>query len=190
GLADDSPTIRLQCLRLGATNVDLWKRAETLEYILRLLIDPDRKIRAEALAILERHPQSASEPRIQRRLRSVMSAPDVELAHKAESMLRANGRDPAMITPDVAAQMPRMLSFGYFQREVNPIFYQPGPDGEYCAKCHVNHTILRLAESPAPGKTLSLEETLLNYNSALKVINVGDPEQSLVLRKPRSPSGQ
>ncbi len=31
---------------------------------------------------------------------------------------------------------------------------------------------------------------MINYNSALKVVNLGDPESSLFLRKPRSPQGQ
>jgi cellulose synthase operon protein C len=190
GLADDSPTVRLQCLKLGEGNADLWKRAETSEYILRLLIDPDRKIRREALAAVERHDLSTREPRILRRLRGVMADADAELARKAESILRAHHVDPSTISADVIAQRPRILNLSYFRREVNPLFYQPGADGEFCAKCHVNHTILRLAETPAPGKYLTIEDVMLNYNSALKVVNLGDPEQSLILRKPRSPHGQ
>ena len=31
---------------------------------------------------------------------------------------------------------------------------------------------------------------MVNYNSALKVVNLGEPESSLMLRKPRSPQGQ
>ena len=31
---------------------------------------------------------------------------------------------------------------------------------------------------------------MINYNSALKVVNLGEPESSLILRKPRSPQGQ
>ena len=30
---------------------------------------------------------------------------------------------------------------------------------------------------------------MINYNSALKVVNLGEPEASLILRKPRSPHG-
>jgi hypothetical protein len=190
GLADDSPTIRLQCLKLGVENADLWKRAETSEYILRLLVDPDRKIRAEALAAVERHDLVIQEPRLRRRLRGVMADPDAKLARQAQRILQAHHVDPAGLTADVVVQRPHVLNLAYFRREVNPIFYQPGADGEFCAKCHVNHTILRLAEPPAPGKTLAPEDVMLNYNSVLKVINLGDPEQSLILRKPRSPHGQ
>ena len=31
---------------------------------------------------------------------------------------------------------------------------------------------------------------MINYNSALKVVNLGEPESSLILRKPRSPQGR
>ena len=155
-----------------------------------MLIDPDRKIRAEALAAVERHDLVAREPRLIRRLRGVMADSDPALAGKAEAILRAHQVAPASITADVIAQRPRMLNLSYFRREVNPIFYQPGADGEFCAKCHVNHTVLRLAEAPAQGTPFATDDIMLNYNSVLKVINLGAPEQSLVLRKPRSPHGQ
>ncbi|HMC64950.1 MAG TPA: discoidin domain-containing protein, partial [Gemmataceae bacterium] len=152
--------------------------------------DPDRKIRAEALAAVERHDLAAREPRLHRRLRGVMADPDGKLAREAEAILRAHQVDPAGLTADVVVQRPRVLNLSTFRREVNPIFYQPSADGQFCAKCHVNHTILRLAEPPAPGKAPAPEDVMLNYNSVLKVINLGDPEQSLILRKPRSPHGQ
>jgi hypothetical protein len=190
GLADDSPAIRLQCLKLSAGNAGLWERAETSEYILRLLTDPDAKIRAEALTAVERHDLAGREPRVLRRLRGVMADHDSKLAARAEAILRAHHVEPSTITADAVVQRPRMLSFGFFRREVNPIFYQVGADGQHCAKCHVNHTILRLAEAPPPGRLFTPDEIMLNYNSVLKVVNLGDPDQSLILRKPRSPHGQ
>jgi len=139
---------------------------------------------------VERHDLVAREPRLVRRLRGVMAGRDSDLSAKAEAVLRAHHVDPASVTADVVVQRPRMLNLSFFRREVNPLFYQPGTDGQFCAKCHVNHTILRLAEAPPPGKALTPEDIMLNYNSALKVINLGDPEQSLIVRKPRSPHGQ
>jgi HEAT repeat protein len=190
GLADDSPAIRMQCLKLGLSNEGLWERTETSEYILRLLVDPDRKIRAHALQAVEKHGLLEKEPRFVRRLKGMTADPDAQLARNAESLLRAHKVDVAQVTADVVVLRPRMLNLTFFRKEVNPIFYEVGADGQACAKCHVNHTILRLAEAPAPGKTLTGDEILLNYNSVMKVINLGDPEQSLVLRKPRSPHGQ
>jgi hypothetical protein len=72
---------------------------------------------------------------------------------------------------------------------VNPLFYQASEDGYACANCHANHTILRIAEAK-PGQRFSNEQLMINYNSTLKVVNLGEPESSLLLRKPRSPQGQ
>src|SRR5947209_5075107 len=119
-----------------------------------------------------------------------MADPEPALRTKAESLLKAHHVDIAKVAADVVVQRPGMLNLSYFRRDVNPLFYKAGSDGQACAKCHVNHTILRLAEAPAPGKSLTSDEIMLNYNSMMKVVNLGDPEQSLVLRKPRSPHGQ
>ena len=43
---------------------------------------------------------------------------------------------------------------------------------------------------PTPARGFSGEQLMINYNSALKVVNLGEPEASLILRKPRSPQGQ
>ena len=65
----------------------------------------------------------------------------------------------------------------------------PGRGGRaLLRRCHANHTILRIAESDA--KSSGEDPLIVNYNSALKVVNLGDPESSLILRKPRSPQGQ
>ena len=51
--------------------------------------------------------------------------------------------------------------------------------------------ITRSSASPRPyGRGKAGEQLMINYNSALKVVNLGEPEASLILRKPRSPQGQ
>jgi len=81
--------------------------------------------------------------------------------------------------------------FETFRQIVNPYFYQiSAKDNNACANCHVTHRILRLAEPPEAGKPISEQALKQNYESLLKVIDVYEPEGSLVLRKPRSPSGQ
>ena len=81
------------------------------------------------------------------------------------------------------------MSFSTFRKKVNPLFYQAGEDQQACANCHGNHTILRIAEAARPGDD-GIQQLMINYNSALKVVNLGEPEASLILRKPRSPHGQ
>ena len=114
---------------------------------------------------------------------------DPALRDRARAVLLAAGIDPANVKADVPLSRPRLLSLATFRRTVNPLFYQAGDDTYACARCHANHTILRIAEAE-PGRGLNGEQLMINYNSALKVVNLGQPEQSLLLRKPLSPQGQ
>jgi hypothetical protein len=90
--------------------------------------------------------------------------------------------------PDAEIESLRLPGFELFRRAVNPLFYEPGDDGYSCANCHATHAVLRIAELE-PGKEPGDELLLLNYTSALKVIDPDEPESSLILRKPRSPAG-
>jgi cellulose synthase operon protein C len=82
----------------------------------------------------------------------------------------------------------RRPSFTTFRDKVNPLFYKAGEDGHSCAKCHDNHTILRIAPADASGP--GEDPLAVNYASTLKVIDLDHPENSLLLRKPMSPHGQ
>jgi hypothetical protein len=121
-----------------------------------------------------------------RRMKALTADPALEAP--AVAALAAAGIDPAAVVADVQLSRARLLSFSTFRTKVNPVFYQAGEDQHACADCHANHTILRVAEADRT-RGLTSEELMINYNSALKVVNLGDPEASLILRKPRSPQG-
>jgi LSD1 subclass zinc finger protein len=184
-LADDEPALRRRGLTLASTKVGFLGRPDALEYLKRLLVDPDAKVRTLALATVEQ--QGLIEPSLARRVKAV--AADPALKDRALAVLTAHHLDPATIEPDVPLSRPRLLSFSTFRRTVNPLFYQPGADKYACASCHANHTILRIAEGD-PAHGFPADQLMVNFNSALKVVNLGDPEASLILRKPRSPHGQ
>ena len=185
-LADDAPALRLLGLNFTSSKPSLWERANAREYLKRLLIDPDRRVRNEALRIVARPSLMRSDPTMARRVKALEADP--VLAADARLVLAAYDIDPASITADVRLVRPRLLSLSTFRRSVNPLFYQAGEDGHSCVNCHANHTILRIArpDALAPGE----DPLLVNYNSVLKVVNLGDPDSSLLLRKPRSPQGQ
>ncbi len=185
-LADDTPGLRKLGLTLASTKPGFWGRADAREYLKRLLIDPDPEIRLAALAAVNQHSLIRAEPALARRVKALDEDP--KLAIRARQILGAQGIDPASIEADARLVRPRLLSLATFRRKVFPLFYQGGEDGQSCARCHANHTILRIAEpnEHAPGE----DPLIVNYNSALKVVNLGDPESSLILRKPRSPQGQ
>jgi len=137
--------------------------------------------------VVKHHRLVAKFPALAKRVKALTEDP--ALAVRAEAALRAAGIDPAAVRADLSLSRPRLLSLATFRRTVNPFFYQAGEDGHACARCHASHTILRIAESD-PAKGLTDEQILINYNSVLKVVNLGDPESSLLLRKPLSPDGQ
>jgi len=122
-----------------------------------------------------------------RRVKSLASDP--ALRARALAAIGDQGTDPGAVLADVPLSRSRLLSFSTFRRKVNPIFYQAGEDQHACADCHANHTILQVAEAD-PSRGFSGDQLMINYNSALKVVNLGEPEASLILRKPRSPQGQ
>jgi HEAT repeat protein len=186
-LVDDEPALRLRGLTLASTKVGFLTRPDTIEYLKRLLVDPDSKVRLLALSTVADHGLIRNEPTLARRVKAV--AADPALKTRALDLLTAQGLDPAAIESDVQLTRPRLLSFATFRQKVNPVFYQAGEDKHACANCHANHTILRIAEADA-AQGFSGEQLIINYNSALKVINLGEPEASLILRKPRSPQGQ
>jgi cellulose synthase operon protein C len=185
-LVDDTPALRRLGISLASTRPGFWNRSDASEYLKRLLIDPDPGIRQEALSVVERRQLIRSEPALARRVKVLETDP--ALARQARQALAIAGIDGASIKADARLGRPRLLSLSTFRQKVNPLFYQTGEDGQSCARCHANHTILRIAESDA---RISGEDPLIvNYNSALKVVNLGEPESSLLLRKPLSPYGQ
>jgi hypothetical protein len=191
-LADDTPALRRLGLSLGASKSGFWARPDAQEHLKRLLVDADAGVRREALSIVDRHrllsgaKNNPSAMALARRVKSLTA--DAALAAQALAALTATGIDPAAVAADVRLNRSRLLSFSTFRNKVNPIFYQAGEDQHACANCHANHTILRVAEADRSGDFTS-EQLMINYNSALKVVNLGEPEASLILRKPRSPQG-
>ena len=192
-LADDTPALRREGLSLGARRTAFWNRPDALEHLKRLLVDPDAHVRELRSPVVEANHllagsknQPAKTSALARRVKAV--AADPSLRSRALGLLAANAIEPGTVVGDVELGRSRLLSFSTFRKKVNPLFYQAGDDQQACANCHGNHTILRIAEAD-PARIDSTEQLMINYNSALKVVNLGEPESSLILRKPRSPHG-
>lgn len=188
GLSDTSPGIRRRSLQLAQDHVEIWENPATYEYLLRLVIDPDPKIRKLTLDSLDRFNLLGREPRFASRIKSLSKDP--ELGPRATEILAAAGLDPNAIEADGVIQTFGIPDLEFFREKVNPHFYVAGADKQSCAECHQTHSILRIAGMPTGATQLPEDLLIQNMNSALKVVNLGDPEQSLLLRKPRSPQGQ
>jgi HEAT repeat protein len=186
-LADDEPALRRRGLTLASTKPGFWDRADAHEYLKRLLVDSDPQVRLLALSTVEQHGLVRDDPALACRIKALVADP--ELKDRALAILSSHGFDASKVQADVKLSRPRLLSLSTFRRKVNPVFYQVGDDKHACANCHANHTILRIAPADS-GDGSSGEQVMINYNSVLKVVNLGEPEASLILRKPRSPQGQ
>jgi hypothetical protein len=188
GLSDTSAGIRLRSLKLAQDHTDFWDDPATCEYVLRLVVDPDPKIREMALSSVEKFNLLGKEPRFARRIKAL--AGDTALGERAGQLLVAKGINPASVEADGVVRTFGIPDLQFFKEKVNPYFYQEGADKHSCAECHQNHSILRIAGLPLGATELNEDLVIQNMNSALKVVNLGDPELSLLLRKPRSPLGQ
>ncbi len=81
----------------------------------------------------------------------------------------------------------KQLDFAYFEKHVEPIFSTLGPDGFACINCHFSHAILHLESPETANGKFSIGEVVNNYQSALRVVDEGDPSNSYIVRKPTSP---
>jgi len=103
---------------------------------------------------------------------------DVAVEDQADDLVVA-------VEADVRLGRPRLLSLSTFRDRINPLFTQSGEDGVSCVGCHANQNVFRVV----PTGSSEGDALAANYQSALKALNLGDPESSLLFRKPRSPRG-
>jgi hypothetical protein len=80
-----------------------------------------------------------------------------------------------------------VLDFRFFESKVEPILAARGPDGLACVFCHSSHVIFKLQPPNAQG-VFSDQDSEENYKYAMRVVNVANPTESLILIKPTRPT--
>jgi HEAT repeat protein len=80
-----------------------------------------------------------------------------------------------------------VLDFNYFVTRIEPILAKPGPDGKACVFCHASHVIFKLQPPNAAG-VFSDQDSEENYKYAMRVVDINNPMQSLILIKPTRPT--
>ncbi|HET6383699.1 MAG TPA: HEAT repeat domain-containing protein [Armatimonadota bacterium] len=141
-------------------------------------LSQDNDQRLQALSLLNKSKAQAGNPAIRVQLQTVAengSAGQKVLASRILSGNTGRRGDPE-----------KLLDQEYFAVKIEPLLAAKGPDGRSCFDCHGNHTILNLQPPDASGQ-FSAEVSRHNYLSALRVVDLENPENSLILRKPRSP---
>jgi len=101
----------------------------------------------------------------------------------ANSVLR--GKDLSDALRDV--QPGSVLDFRYFVTKVEPILAKPGSDGKACVFCHASHVIFKLNPPNAQG-VFSDQDSEENYKYAMRVVDITDPNKSLIVIKPTRPT--
>jgi len=138
----------------------------------------DGDLRGQALQLLKRSKPQAANPAIRVALAAVEQTGSAGQKQLAAAIL--SGHTGRRGDPE------KLLDREYFTVKVQPLLAAKGADGKSCFHCHSNHTILNLLPPDESGQ-FSAEISRNNYRSALRVVDLDDPENSLLLRKPRSP---
>ncbi len=145
-----------------------------------ILVGNDPSLQTDAIALIQKDPALRGAPSIRSSLKE-LAAGGGPSASAAEAILAQTGGPKstrAVSLPD----------YDSFARNVMPIFARKGgPDGNACVSCHFNHNLLKVTPPDTAGK-FSDAQIREAYRSALKVIDLNDPERSLLLKKPTSTS--
>lgn len=145
---------------------------------------PDENVRSAALNAVRRCKTIQGNAAIRAGLAKLTKDPNQRLQGLAVAIYQGQDGNVAL---DLRAE--EMLDYNYFVARVMPLLTLPGADGNACIQCHSNHAIFRLA-GQGSGAPLSEGALRENYRSALKVVDLATPENSLLLRKPLGDASQ
>lgn len=211
-LENTPPAVRISALRLVLEKEDLWaeetlrksaeallhsKKPEDIQAVLQLArnhpslredlrlietytnaLSNAENLRTLALDLLRQAKKIATNPALRLAMQSLLQSANVRHRQLAEQILQ--GYQGRRGNPE------QLLDFEYFAVRIQPLLLAKGADGRSCFDCHSNHTILNLQPPDSTGQ-FPQEVTRNNYRSALRVVDLENPENSLILRKPRSP---
>lgn len=165
------------------------KIKEPLDYpivvdtVLSCLLSSDANLSAAALDTLRKLKGVESRSDFKSAMRSLETSSNPRLKLIAADVLR--GRNLGEALRDV--QPGSVLDFRYFVEKVEPILARPGLDGKACVYCHASHVIFKLEPPNAEGR-FSDQDSKENYKYAMRVVNISEPDKSLVLIKPTRPT--
>src|SRR5262245_4518222 len=148
------------------------------------LEDREEMVRSAALGAVRRVKSLQSNAAIRAGLAKLTKDPNQRLQGLAVAMYQ--GQDSGVLL-DLRAE--ELLDYNFFARRVMPLLTANGADGNACVNCHTTHTIFKLIEPDKEGRFTD-EKLRENYRSALKVVDMANPENSLIIRKPTGDASQ
>jgi len=162
---------------------------EPLEYpivvdtVIASLMSPDANVSAAALDTLRKVKDVEQRQDFRDAMSKLQSSNNPRLKLIATSITQ--GKSVGDSLRDV--QPGSVLDFRYFVTRVEPILGKPGADGKACAFCHASHVIFKLNPPNAQG-VFSDQDSVENYKYAMRVVDINNPDKSLILVKPTRPT--
>jgi HEAT repeat protein len=175
-------SMRRLILNLINENMAVENDLRLITLVADSLEDADENVRSAALNAVRRVKPLQANAGIRAGLASLMKDPNQRLQGLAIAIYQGQDGGVAL---DLRAE--EMLDYGFFVQRVMPLLARKGPDGNACVNCHTNHAIFKLVEPDKQGR-FGEDALRENYRSALKVVDLANPEKSLLLLKPTSDS--
>ncbi|PYV28194.1 MAG: hypothetical protein DMG24_02700 [Acidobacteria bacterium] len=162
---------------------DFLSKPVVIETVLASLTDRDANVRAAALDLLRKKKDVEKQPQFHAAMETLRNDPNPRLHLIATNVL--TGKTLAEALKDV--EPGTVLDYAYFVTKIEPILATPGPDGKACVMCHANHVIFKL-RPPSGDGTFSSPDSRENYRYAMRVVDINNPQHSLILIKPTRPT--
>ena len=165
------------------------KIREPLDYpivvdaVMASLLNSDANVSAAALDTLRKVKGVEQRQDFQTAMNQLQTSSNPRLKLIATSVLKGKTLGDAL--HDV--QPGSVLDFRTFVTRIEPILAKPGPDGKACVNCHASHVIFKLQPPNAEG-TFSDQDSEDNYKYAMRVVDITEPDKSLLVIKPTRPT--
>ena len=182
-LRSEAPENRVMLFEIVRANPALADRVEVVSAISEALTAKEEAVRRQALELVQKHAGMQKNPAVRLALQELLKDPNERTRLIAEHLYEGSGKTLNLTDPG------KLLDYDYFVQKVQPIFTVKGADGQSCAQCHHTHSIFRLHRPDREGR-FTEAQSRANYRSALKVIDLAKPEDSLILRKPLSDASE
>lgn len=176
-LEDPAPEHRIGLLNSVAPKTAGVSDLRLIGVISNGVVDENSGVREKALQVIQTHPKLVANPAIEESLRELTGTDNPRQKEIASALLKSGGRSSG------AGASADLLDLAYFEAKVLPIFTATGEDGQSCMGCHRSHTILKMVGPGKDGKW-SPQAVRANFRAALRVVNLPNPADSLLLAKP------
>jgi HEAT repeat protein len=154
-----------------------------VDMVMAALLNKDANVSAAAMDTLLKVKGVEQRPDFHDAMEKLQDSSNPRLKRIAASVLQGKKLGEAL--KDV--QPGSVLDFRYFVTKVEPILAKQGSDGKACVYCHASHVIFKLVPPNDEG-VFSDQDSEENYKYAMRVVNIAEPDKSLILIKPTRPT--